>query len=130
MGQKRGDLTLLWSLALLLPPLSNVADMLLGSTLSPGSNSAAPWTLPNNTFSLSFTASPTSTSLLVAAITNAYGVPVWSAINGPVICRLVPIWSVRIEKSVYHPSAILAAANKQARFSVIGEQGLRRRPSQ
>ncbi|CAN6374280.1 unnamed protein product [Urochloa humidicola] len=55
--------------------------MPLGSTLSPGSNSAAPWTSPNNTFSLSFTASPTSTSLFIAAITYVGGVPVWFTSN-------------------------------------------------
>jgi hypothetical protein len=63
---------------LLLPLLSHGADMPLGSTLSAGANSA-PWSSPNNTFSLSFTASPTSPSLSVASITYAGGVPVWAA---------------------------------------------------
>ncbi|CAN6297125.1 unnamed protein product [Urochloa humidicola] len=85
MGRKLGELALLCCLALLLPLLSHGADMPLGSTLSPGSNSAAPWTSPNNTFSLSFTASPTSPSLFVAAITYAGGVPVWSAGNGAAV---------------------------------------------
>ncbi|KAF8757451.1 hypothetical protein HU200_010972 [Digitaria exilis] len=78
LGQNRGDLALLCGLALLLLPLlSHGADMPLGSTLSPTNGGS--WSSPNNTFSLSFTASSTSPSLSVAAITYAGGVPVWSA---------------------------------------------------
>ncbi|CAD6207570.1 unnamed protein product [Miscanthus lutarioriparius] len=62
---------------LLLPLLSRGADMPVGSTLSPGNS--ATWTSPNNTFSLGFTASASSPSLFVAAISYAGGVPVWSA---------------------------------------------------
>ncbi|TKV90301.1 hypothetical protein SEVIR_9G019600v4 [Setaria viridis] len=83
LGGKRGDLAILCCLVLLLPLLSHGADMPLGSTLSPGNS--APWTSPNNTFSLSFTASPTSPSLFVAAISYAGGVPVWSAGAGAAV---------------------------------------------
>ncbi|KAG2533974.1 G-type lectin S-receptor-like serine/threonine-protein kinase At1g34300 [Panicum virgatum] len=83
LGQKRGDLALLCCVALLLPLLSHGADMPLGSTLSPGNSTS--WTSPNNTFSLSFTPSPISPSLFVAAITYAGGVPVWSAGNGAAV---------------------------------------------
>jgi serine/threonine protein kinase len=55
--------------------------MPLGSTLSPG----ASWTSPNNTFTLSFTASANSSSLFVASITYAGGVPVWSAGAGAAV---------------------------------------------
>ncbi|CAN6286239.1 unnamed protein product [Urochloa humidicola] len=87
--QQRGgvDLALLCCL-LLLPTalLSHGADIPLGSTLSPGSNSASPWTSPNNTFSLSFTPSPSSPSLFVAAITYAGGgVPIWTAGAGAAV---------------------------------------------
>ncbi|CAD6342813.1 unnamed protein product [Miscanthus lutarioriparius] len=68
---------------LLLPLLSRGADMPVGSTLSP-SNSAT-WTSPNNTFSLGFTASASSPSLFVAAISYAGGVPVWSAGAGAAV---------------------------------------------
>uniref|UniRef100_A0A0D9ZFJ1 Receptor-like serine/threonine-protein kinase n=1 Tax=Oryza glumipatula TaxID=40148 RepID=A0A0D9ZFJ1_9ORYZ len=70
-------------LLLLLPLLSHGADMPLGSSLSPANQ--ALWSSPNNTFSLSFTASPTSPSLFVAAITYAGGVPVWTAGNGATV---------------------------------------------
>jgi hypothetical protein len=81
--QHPGDLALLCCLLLLPPLLSHGADIPLGSTLSPGRS--ASWTSPNNTFSLSFTPSPTSPSLFVAAITYAGGVPVWSAGNGAAV---------------------------------------------
>ncbi|CAD6340936.1 unnamed protein product [Miscanthus lutarioriparius] len=68
---------------LLLPLLSRGADMPVGSTLSP-SNSAT-WTSPNNTFSLGFTASASSPSLFVAAISYAGGVRVWSAGAGAAV---------------------------------------------
>uniref|UniRef100_A0A0D9W161 Receptor-like serine/threonine-protein kinase n=1 Tax=Leersia perrieri TaxID=77586 RepID=A0A0D9W161_9ORYZ len=68
---------------LLLPLLSHGADMPLGSSLSP-TNSAS-WSSPNNTFSLAFTASPTSPSLFVASISYAGGVPVWSAGGGAAV---------------------------------------------
>ncbi|KAF8708725.1 hypothetical protein HU200_030108 [Digitaria exilis] len=78
LPRRHGDLALLCGFSLLLLPLlSHGADMPLGSTLSP-SNSAS-WSSPNNTFTLSFTPSPTSPSLFAAAITYAGGVPVWSA---------------------------------------------------
>ncbi|XP_062214035.1 G-type lectin S-receptor-like serine/threonine-protein kinase At1g34300 [Phragmites australis] len=83
LGQKRGDFAPLCCLLLLLPLLAHGADMPLGSTLSPG-NSAS-WSSPNNTFSLSFTPSPTSPSHFVAAITYAGGVPVWSAGAGAAV---------------------------------------------
>ncbi|KAG2544633.1 G-type lectin S-receptor-like serine/threonine-protein kinase At1g34300 [Panicum virgatum] len=83
LQQHPGDFALLCCVVLLLPLLSHGADIPLGSTLSPG-NSAS-WSSPNNTFSLSFTPSPTSPALFVAAITYAGGVPVWSAGAGAAI---------------------------------------------
>ncbi|KAF8757452.1 hypothetical protein HU200_010973 [Digitaria exilis] len=84
LPRHHGDLALLCGLALLLLPLlSHGADMLLGSTLSP--SNLASWSSPNNTFTLSFTPSPTSPSLFVAAITYAGGVPVWSAGAGAAV---------------------------------------------
>ncbi|KAK3148816.1 hypothetical protein QOZ80_3AG0209090 [Eleusine coracana subsp. coracana] len=82
----RGDLLVLLfcSLVALLPVVCHGADMPLGSTLSPG-NSAAAWSSPNSTFSLSFTASPSSPSLFVASLTYAGGVPVWSAGSGAAV---------------------------------------------
>ncbi|RLN18928.1 G-type lectin S-receptor-like serine/threonine-protein kinase [Panicum miliaceum] len=76
LQQHPGDLALLCCLLLLPPLLSHGADIPLGSTLSPGRS--ASWTSPNNTFSLSFTPSPTSPSLFVAAITYAGGIPVFA----------------------------------------------------
>ncbi|KAG0546757.1 hypothetical protein BDA96_01G021300 [Sorghum bicolor] len=70
-------------LFLLLPLLSRGADMPVGSTLSPGNS--ATWTSPNSTFSLGFTASASSPSLFVAAISYAGGVPVWSAGDGAAV---------------------------------------------
>ncbi|XP_044945803.1 G-type lectin S-receptor-like serine/threonine-protein kinase At1g34300 [Hordeum vulgare subsp. vulgare] len=76
-----GDLAVVWCcflLLLLLPFLSHGKDMPLGSTLTPGGNSAA-WASPNSTFSLAFAPSPTSPSLFVAAVTYAGGISIWSA---------------------------------------------------
>ncbi|CAL4928292.1 unnamed protein product [Urochloa decumbens] len=84
MQQRPGGLALLCCFLLLPTLLIHGADIPLGSTLSPGSNSAS-WSSSNNTFSLSFTASPTSPSLFVAAITYAGGVPVWSAGGGAAV---------------------------------------------
>ncbi|KAL5218347.1 hypothetical protein ABZP36_019031 [Zizania latifolia] len=82
LRRKPGDLALLCCF-LLLPFLSHGADMPLGSSLSP-TNSAS-WSSPNNTFSLSFTPSPTTPSLSVATISYAGGVAVWSAGGGAVV---------------------------------------------
>ncbi|CAN6280647.1 unnamed protein product [Urochloa humidicola] len=84
LQQRSGDLALLCCF-LLLPTalLSHGADIPLGSTLSPGNSSS--WSSSNSTFSLSFTPSPTSPSLFVAAITYAGGVPVWSAGAGAAV---------------------------------------------
>jgi serine/threonine protein kinase len=80
------DLVLLCCFVLFRALLSHGADMPLGSTLSPGSSgNSAPWSSPNNTFSLSFTASPTSPSLFVASIAYSGGVPVWSAGSGAAV---------------------------------------------
>ncbi|XP_006650869.2 G-type lectin S-receptor-like serine/threonine-protein kinase At1g34300 [Oryza brachyantha] len=80
LRRKAGGGALLCCLLLLLPLLSHGADMPLGSALSPAN--AASWSSPNNTFSLSFTPSPTSPSLFVATIAYSGGVPVWSAGGG------------------------------------------------
>ncbi|XP_044970634.1 G-type lectin S-receptor-like serine/threonine-protein kinase At1g34300 [Hordeum vulgare subsp. vulgare] len=80
MRPSRGDLGVLCRgfLLLLLPFPSHGKDMPLGSTLTPGGNSAA-WASPNSTFSLAFAPSPTSPSLFVASVTYAGGISIWSA---------------------------------------------------
>ncbi|PWZ54166.1 G-type lectin S-receptor-like serine/threonine-protein kinase [Zea mays] len=83
LRRSSGGLVALGCCLFLLPLLSRGADMPLGSTLSPGNS--ATWTSPNGTFSLGFTASASSPSLFVAAITYAGGVPVWSAGNGAAV---------------------------------------------
>uniref|UniRef100_A0ACD5WFX8 Uncharacterized protein n=1 Tax=Avena sativa TaxID=4498 RepID=A0ACD5WFX8_AVESA len=68
---------------LLLPLLSHGADMPPGSSLTPANSTS--WSSPNSTFSLAFAPSPSSSSLFVAAVSYAGGVPVWSAGAGAAV---------------------------------------------
>ncbi|KAJ8466269.1 hypothetical protein OPV22_028821 [Ensete ventricosum] len=60
--------------------LAGAADIPLGSTLSPLNSSS--WSSQNKTYSLGFISDPQNTSLYLAAITYAGGIPVWTAGGG------------------------------------------------